>query len=449
MDITRYFIRYAVYPYMELKTGNKIRKYLNQLKATEKFSENQMKSLQEKKLRKLLKHCIHHVPAYKNQLLEAEIEKDPFSALKAFPVLTKETFMNQPSKYLSDTVSKQHLVKNTTGGSTGEPVSFYLDRHTIESFEAARWRGLSWHGIKMHDRSVMIWGSPIELSRLNSKKYYLKERFLRNRLVIPAYQLNPSQLQHYMTIIKRFKPQYIYGYASALYAFAELIHKAQVDIDHTLKGVVSTAETLYPHYRKSIEKAFKTKVINEYGARDGGIIAYEGVDGQMYVTAENLILEIVDPKSHQSLEQNESGSVLVTDLNNLSMPRLRYQVGDIASLSYNNGASHLPLPVLTNIEGRVDEMFVSKDGTLIHGHFFNHLVRNSQGIKQFQLIQHDIDHLTLKIVKNENYSKQEVESIVKSITKRLQIEKVTIEYCSDIPKSKSGKIRYAIREFSI
>lgn len=449
MNAGKVFIEQVVYPAMEKLKGNKIRSYLQELKLSQ-FSRQMIEELQRERLRKLLKHCIENVPAYRKfRHLARKIDENPYAALQEFPVLTKSHFTRHADEYLAQGIDKAALICNRTGGSTGEPVRFYLDRVTVEHYEAARWRGLSWWGIGLGDPSVMIWGSPIEMTQNQSRVYRLKERLLKNRIMIPAYGLDPQKVRDYVNMINSFKPEYIYGYASILFAFAQLMKEQGLRITKKLKGVVSTAETLYDDQRLLIQSSFGAPVINEYGARDGGIIAYECPSGSMHIAEENLILEIVDIQTGKKAEAGHSGLVIVTDLHNYSMPRLRYRLGDVARLSNEGCECGRQLRVLQTIEGREDDIFVSKEGKLVHGHYWNHIARNTHGIKQFQLVQHDRESVTLKIVKNEKFKPEEVEFFVQQIRDVLGSVKVDIVYCREIKPTSSGKVRYAVREFPI
>ncbi len=109
----------------------------------------------------------------------------------------------------------------------------------------------------------------------------LKERFLKNRILISAYDLNPDSLSQYIKKLTKFQPVYFYGYASALYSFAKLMEDNCLFPGYRPKTVILTAETLYAHQRTEMEKVFKCPVVNEYGARDAGIIAYECPKGNM------------------------------------------------------------------------------------------------------------------------------------------------------------------------
>ena len=450
MDVNGGLIRNIIFPLMESLKGNNIRKNLKYLQNTQSLPRHELKALQENKLKVLLTYCIERVPAYSDYGdLRKDINRDPFAALDKFPILTKKKFMESPDSYLSSNVEKSSLVPNRTGGSTGEPVKFYIDRKTVEFYEAARWRGLSWSDINIGDRSVMIWGSPIELGQQQRLVYKAKERFLKNRIIIPAYDLNPKSINQYMDTINAFKPKYFYGYASSLTLFADMMLSSKTKLNFLPKGVVSTAETLHDFQREKIERAFGCKVINEYGARDGGILAYQCQKGNMHITFENAVIEIVDLQSKKRVDPGNSGLLLVTDLNNFSMPRLRYQLGDVASISAQACTCEVTLPMLEKIQGREDDTFVSLEGSFVHGHFFNHIARNFDGIKQFQIIQHERNRLSLKIVKGQNFQDSEVRYFIDKITKAMGRVEVRVEFVEAIPTSGSGKIRYAIREFPL
>jgi len=452
MQIKKIFIKIVVYPLMEKFKGNKIRTYYNELKLTEKYDRVQIEAFQREKLKNLLLHCVKNVPAYKElAYLEPIIKEDPFEALQSFPILTKRDFSKESEKYLSLTVDKNNLIPYSTGGSTGLPVKFYVDRPTLEHYSAARLRGLSWWNIEIGDPCVMIWASPIELSRNQNKLYRLKEELLRNVILVSAYDLQPAKINDLVKMINSYKPAYFYGYASALYVFAILMEKQNLTFTARFKGVVSTAETLYDEQRRVIERSFGAPVINEYGAKDSGIIAYQYPSGNMHVTEENLFLEVLDVKTNAKVEDGQSGFATITDLTNYSMPRIRYQLGDVVTLSSNGNCNcDIQLKILERVEGREDDMFVSQSGKLIHGIYWAHIVRNMNGIQQFQLIQHDLYNVTLRIVpKPLLFDSKEVDILLKNIHDTLGKINVNVEYCNEIKPSTSGKIRYSIREFPL
>ena len=161
-------------------------------------------------------------------------------------------------------------------------------------------------------------------------------------------------MTQYVRFLNRYQPEYLYGYASALETFARLMEpsREKLRLKH-LKAVVSTSETLSDLRRQSIGDTFACPVLNEYGARDAGILGYECRCGHLHITAENCILEVVDPVTLEPAAPGQSGLVVTTDLNNLAMPRLRYLLGDTATLSPEAKCPcGITLPTIQSLDGR-------------------------------------------------------------------------------------------------
>lgn len=450
MDIVKAFIENILYPVMEKRKGNKVRKYIDQLTSSQSLSNEELYDLQREKLKMLLLESIDNVPAYQAySWLKDDIEKDAFHALKNFPILRKKHYTKESESYINTSVDRSSLIKNQSGGSSGEPVVFYMDRKTVEHYEAARWRGLSWWGITPGSRSIMIWGNPIELSQMDQRKYYFKEKWLKNRILIPAYSLESSGMENYIKKIESYKPEYFYGYASSLNAFAILMMEQNITLSFKPKALVSTAEVLHDFQRENIEKAFGCKVVNEYGARDAGILAFQCDQGNMHISSENAILEVVDPITFDLLPNGESGILLVTDLNNHSMPRLRYAVGDRAALSDESCQCGINLPILEKIDGREDDVFITIDGKFVHGHLFSHIARDIDAIDKFQIVQESPSEVKLKVIVTEGHEEEEVNIFLEKIKELLPKTNIDFKIVRDIPTSKSGKFRYSIRNFKL
>jgi phenylacetate-CoA ligase len=450
MDLNAAAIKNIIFPMLKYAKNNNTLEYLTNLNKTQFLPTDEIINIQKEKLRKLLLHCVENIPAYQSyKEIIPRIEKEPMEALSYFPILTKQQVNESQDFFIFPDIDKSSLIANRSGGSTGQPVRFFIDRPTSENSEAARWRALSWWDISIGDKCLMVWGNPLELNNHQKLIYNMKERFLKNIIFVSAYSLNPKSIHNYARTINTAKPKYFYGYASALHLLAQLVIKNNIQIKHRPKVIVSTAETLYDFQREMIEKAFGCRVINEYGARDAGIIAYECGNGKMHISAENMIVEIVDIETKKPLKPGESGLVIITDLNNYSMPRLRYQLGDIATLSDSICGCGINLPLIENVEGREDDIFVSADGNYVHAVYFCNLARSYPSIKQFQIIHKTRHDLLLKIIKNDPFIESEIMSYIKEIYKVMGRINIDIEYVDAIKPAASGKIRYSKREFPL
>ena len=448
MPLHKYMIEHLLYPAMEQHKGNQIRAILNELQLSQKANAP---AVQYQRLIKLLLHCKQHVPAYAGLLPDdSVILTDPMAVLRTrIPLLPKTNFQQNPEAYLADDIPASSRIANCTGGSTGQPVHFYMTRHQVESYEAARWRGLSWYGITQGSRSVMLWGSPIELSKQAQLKNRLKESLLKNRRILSAYNLTEQDLTKHVRFLERYKPEYLYGYATILTAFAQMLENTHITPHLSLKAVVSTSEKLEKWQEELLSRVFRCPVANEYGARDAGILAYTCPEGGIHITAENCVIEVLDPVTHEPVPDGTSGILAITDLTNYVQPRLRYLLGDMGTLSPASCPCGRNLPLLTHIDGREDDLLIGSNGTLVHGNVIGQLLRPLDGLRAFQFHQHDAQNATLYLVKSEQNGLPDENLIRGLLAKALPHVTVTIPYVSQTQPPASGKMRYAIRECAL
>lgn len=448
-QIHKFFIEHALYPAMEHLKGNHIRRITAELQETQKSGAPE---LQRQRLARLLKDCRDHVPAYENAITagDAEIDKDPYRILQTqVSPLKKSVFQKNGKQYLSDRIPESMRIANCTGGSTGQPTHFFMTKNQVQTYEAARWRGLSWFGITPGSRSVMLWGNPIELSRKDQARYQAKERFLKNRVILSAYSLTEKHAKSHVEFINKYRPEYLYGYAGILTAFARIMDAQGLRLSVPLKAVVSTSETLENRQRDLLQRVFGCPVANEYGARDAGILAYTCPEnGHLHITAENCLIEILDPITLKPLPPGNSGLIAVTDLNNEVQPRLRWLLGDVGTLSETPCPCGRGLPVLKKVEGREDALLLRTDEILVHGNVITQILRADKNIRTFRFRQLSPEEAALSIVKAEGTAIDE-QALQSQIAGVLPGTKIHIEYTDEIPPSASGKIRTIIREFSL
>lgn len=292
----------------------------------------------------------------------------------------------------------------------------------------------------------MLWGSPIELSKQAQLKNRLKESLLKNRRILSAYNLTEQDLTKHVRFLEHYRPEYLYGYATILTAFAQMLENAHITPNLSLKAVVSTSETLEKWQEELLSRVFRCPVANEYGARDAGILAYTCPEGGIHITAENCVIEVLDPVTHEPVPDGTSGILAVTDLTNYVQPRLRYLLGDMGTLSPASCPCGRNLPLLTHIDGREDDLLIGSNGTLVHGNMIGQLLRPLDGLRAFQFRQHAADRATLYLVKSTSGAPLDENVIHNLLAKALPNVKTEIMLVPEIKPAASGKTRYAIRE---
>ena len=447
MDVLKTGIERVLYPYMENRKGNRIRSFTQQLQNSEKLSAGQLQALQRDRLAAYLQHCRENVPAYSG--LDPDlIVSDPYAALRSVPPLEKRTFRDDPAQFLAANADPKTFIPNKSGGSTGLSVHFVMDRQQVEQYEAARWRGLAPYGISNGSRCLMVWGTSIEKDERERRKEAREDFWLKNRKVLSAYEMNEDSGEEYIEAVNSYRPEYLYGYSSALVIFANAIEKAGLEkLNADLKAVVASADTLFPWQAEYLEQVFRCPVVNEYGAKDAGILAMSCPCGHMHIAAENVVIEVLDPRTLQPLPAGETGLIAVTDLANLVHPRLRYLLGDTGCLLEEKCSCGRALPLMKAPEGREDAFLAAENGRLVHGVFTNQIIRDYKTVRGFQLIQHTPESATLRLVADP--AETDGDEIAEKLSRNLPGVAIAVEYTDRIEPMPSGKIRYTVREFDL
>jgi len=205
-----------------------------------------------------------------------------------------------------------------------------------------------------------------------------------------------------------------------------------------------TSETLYGDQRLDIERVFGCPVANGYGSREAGFIAHQCPAGGMHITAEDVIVEIVDERG-RPLPVGRSGEIVVTHLATGDFPFIRYRTGDVGTLSDRGCACGRGLPLLADIQGRTTDFVVAQDGTVMHGLALIYVIRSIRGIRQYKIIQESLDSTRILLVTDPGFNAWDEDTIRKGFGQRLGSGvRIDIERVAEIPREASGKYRYIV-----
>ncbi len=244
----------------------------------------------------------------------------------------------------------------------------------------------------------------------------------------------------YVQVLRRYRPRYMLAYAQSAVLFAEFCRKNNFD-DITFESMIVSAEMLLPGKRQVIEETFGGKVFNRYGCREVSVIASEcEFHSGLHVNADALIVE-VEPQPNLPAGM---GRVLITDLLNRSMPLIRYEIGDLASLDPD---IHCPcgrsLPLIGNVQGRTSDFLCLPNGRMIAGPSLALLAADMRDVRQVQFIQRDPKHVTLKVVAGHGYNLLTEQELRRRMQPYLEdVSSLTIVKADSIASEPSGKYRF-------
>lgn len=328
-----------------------------------------------------------------------------------------------------------------TGGSSGEPLIFFLSRERVSHDVAAKWRATRWWGVDIGDPEIVVWGSPVELGAQDWVRS-LRDRLLRSTL-LPAFEMSDTNLDAFVAAIRARRPAMLFGYPSALAHIARHAERrGQALNDVGVRVAFVTAERLYPDQREQIARAFGCPVANSYGGRDAGLIASECPAGSMHISAEDIIVEIVDGDGRPQ-PPGTAGEIVVTHLATGSFPFIRYRTGDVGTLDARRCTCGRGLPLIKEIHGRTTDFVVAQDGTVMHGLALVYVVRSLPGVAKFKIVQESVDRTRVLLVAGPDFDDAVVERIKGGMARRLgSTVAIDVELVDDILPEASGKYRY-------
>jgi phenylacetate-CoA ligase len=437
-------VRYVTFPLHEVLKGRKTFKYLNEIDKTQWMSQEEIEGLQFEKLKRFIEHAYRTVPYYRLKMDEYGIKPESiqdFNDYKKMPYLSKDDIRRHMDYLVSSTVDKEKLIKFSTGGSTGEPLLFYMDSDRGAHVYAFVFRNRKWWGVGQHEKEVIFWGSPIELNTQGVIKN-IRDIMINSKL-LSFFDATEENLFKYLKFIRSYRPRFMYGYASAFYLFSLFLKKQKIDVKSLgVKVIFTTAEKLYDYQREVIEETFNCPVAVEYGSRDGGFIAQECPEGNLHVNAEGIYLEI-DSRSNFDGPEGNKGEIVITNLNTQAFPFIRYRTGDVGELADSQCPCGRGLPVLKSVDGRKTDFLVNRDGRIIHALGAIYIIRELEGVKKFRIHQKSAENLKIEMVVNDMFD-NENSGLIRSEIEKLFGHELSIEInmVDDISVSKSGKYSY-------
>jgi phenylacetate-CoA ligase len=414
------------------------------------WPESELRALQLQRLKQLLIRVQAKVPYYR--ALFAELGFDPARDLQSLadlarlPLLDKAKIRANTDQLKAD--DAVGLARFNTGGSSGEPLIFYIGKERVSHDVAAKWRATRWWNVDIGDPEIVVWGSPIELGAQDNVRA-VRDRMLRTAL-LPAFEMSAAKLDGFLDRIRATRPRMLFGYPSALSHIARHAQaKGQRMDDLGIRVAFVTSERLYDEQREQIASTFGCPVANGYGGRDAGFIAHQCPEGGMHITAEDIIVEILDADG-QPVPRGEAGEIVVTHLATGDFPFIRYRTGDIGVLDTAPCSCGRGLPLLKEIQGRSTDFLIAHDGTVMHGLALVYILRDLPEVKAFKIVQETLELTRVQVVAEAPLGDALRAKITQGFKARLGAPvAIEVEQVPAILPEKSGKFRYVVSKVDI
>lgn len=421
-----------------LLNGFPIKKAKDELRKTQSIPEQEFENFIEEKKQEIVEYHLKNNSSYQKL-----VGKTAFNNWKDLPIMTKKDFQKPLIERISNGFSTKKVYVNKTSGSSGDPFIFAKDKFSHALTWANIFNRFGWYGIDFNTSfQARFYGIPLDF--IGNKKERFKD-FLSNRFRFSIFDLSDKVLEGFLQKFKTKKFDYINGYTSSIVLFAKFLRKKNTvlkTICPTLKVCIVTSEMLFEEDKILLEKQFGVPVVNEYGASELDLIAFQNPNGEWQVNSETLFVEILDDNNN-ALPYGKEGRIVITSLYNKAHPFIRYDIGDIGIIDTKSTPKK---PILQQLIGRTNDVALLPSGKKSPGLTFYYvtksIIEDDGNVKEFIIKQTKINTFEIEYVSETELNLEQIQKIEAAIALYLEkglkfifIRKEKLE------RSKSGKLK--------
>ena len=421
--------------------------FAQRLNAQQWQSADEVRSWQQARLMELLQHAHDRIPFYRERIERAWSGRPSghFSEAcwRQLPLLAKEELRAEGKNLVAN--NGKGLICSTTSGSTGAPVTVWRELEFMGETRAIQQRALNWFGVEPWSRAFVFGALP----RIRSR--YIRQRVinaLTGRMAYDSFDLSPERLRSLLLLIRRRRPAIVGGYTNAVYQLARAASEFGIRMDDIgIKIVMPVSEQTEPYHAELFEQVFGAPVFVEYGCVEVGAMAYRCPSGRLHISHEHCLLEVVD-QSGAPAPDGSVGRVVLTPLLAKAMPLLRYDIGDLATLTHDSCpcGRHPGMPSIERIAGRSMDIVVGRTGRPWHGNVFYYALKNvfdSRYFKEFQGVQTEPGKVELLIVPGSEFHASFADRFAAMAMEMMEHDvDVAWRIVDHIEREGSGKLKY-------
>ncbi len=441
MSAYSHLLTYLLQPAYYSLRGRQYGAHLRFLNRSQWWPRDQLREFQWKELQVLLRAAFTSSPWYQHKFKQAGAELGDIRSWEDFsrlPTLTRDEIREHREELASKAYTGR-LLTHATGGSSGAPTRFFITRESYDWRCAASVRAYSWTGYTLGEKALYLWGAPVGAQSKQAEWKMRVFRGLRREFMVSTFSQNDALWEQVLATARRIRPRYVVGYVSSLEGFSRWLLRTGQKVEG-IRSVLAAAEPVFPATRSLVEEAIGAPLYNTYGSREFMSIGAECSERKgLHINMENILVETAAPA------RDGPSPILVTDLHNLGMPFIRYEIGDAGLLSERTCPCGRGLHLLETIEGRVLDVLRTPDGRIVPGEFFPHVLKDVPEVIEFQVEQKRLDHIVLYLVLAEELSANSKALLDSELRKWFGVSaNIELRRVDNIPRRPSGKRRVTI-----
>lgn len=369
-------------------------------KKIEAMPIKELKKIQLKRLKQLVKRVYNKNKYYRKKFIEAGVKPANIKELKdieKIPLLTKHDLREYYPFGLVCTEMDDIVEVHASSGTTGKPVVGPYTTNDVELWGEVMARALYANGVRKSDRLQNSYGYGFFTGAHGFEKGAQK-------IGAMVIAISSGNTQRQIKVMKDFESTVIACTPSYSLYMAEVAEDMGFDPkkDFNLKLGTFGAEAWSEEMRKSIEKRWGISAAEHYGLTEiiGPGVVSECENKKLHINADHFLTEIIDPVTGETLEPGEEGELVFTTLTKEAFPAIRFRTKDLATLYEDTCECGRTLPIQSRIKGRSDDMMKVK-GVIVFPSQIEAGLMQVPGVSEFYQIvktkKGDITELSVEV----------------------------------------------------
>lgn len=405
-----------------------------------KLSAKDYRDLCNQRLQTTIRHATQSVPYYQKLFASNGIDPNEIRGpadLEQIPLLTRQQIQDRLGDFCSNRNDEYQTSIVKTSGTTGTGLVFPMTLQAEQEQWAIWWRYRAQFKLNRATWYAHFYGKSV-VPVQQSRPPFWRINVPGKQILFSGYHMQDNNLPYYIDELNRRKPPWIQGYPSLLALLAGYMVSTGAILDYKPMIVTTGAESLLPHQRALIEKAFNTTCRQHYGTTEAVVNISECVNGRLHVDEDFGCVEFLPAG-------DGVWKIVATGYVNPAFVLIRYEVGDNVVLPLEPvrcGCGH-PGRIVEKIDGRIEDYVITTNGVKIGR--LDHILKDMLNIREAQIIQNEVGKIDFLIVKGESYSGDDESRLITETKKRLgQDMKIRVKYVQSLERSKTGKLRFVV-----
>ncbi len=405
------------------------------------------------KLEDTLAWALDTVPAYDTFRALARSGCAPREMLAQLPVTDKLDIKRHPERYLSRDMPEGARLEMFTGGSTRNPMRFFVQKHVTRPKEFAFIQDFRARvGVGADDLVLALRGRTVPTAARPGGSIWMVEP-IKRQLILSSDHLERRFMPAYAEALALHRPTYIEAFPSALYPLARWLAAHPLpEFTRNVRGVMLYSENVYGFQLEKFREVFGCPIVSHYGHSERVLMAATTPeDDRYFFWPQYGHFELLDADNRPITQPGKLGFIVGTSFDNRVMPFVRYRTGDLGVLSERGHPQLAGFPACERIIGRLQEFIVCRDQRLVSittlgvAHFPELAL-----VETIQYEQSRPGYLTLKVVAETTLDQRALARIAHAVEDKTQggcaVEVLQVERIARTPR---GKARMLIQNLDV